>query len=180
MLWGEVNLISPPSRLRVSPPQSQDTEGWKSSGGTPDNGDTRLCINFASRRINASLSARIIILFKEFPLSCNLRQNYVVIKFCRDQFGQFWVKRLANIFYPNLKQKGYKNNISVEMLSPTEMQTSSGRVSRCKKVFSGCLAIVQNVSHKKERITKAFLNLITDGALEQRYFFFLLYFSLTY
>ena len=101
MLWGEVNLISPPSRLRVSPPQSQDTEGWKSSGGTPDNGVTRLCINFASRRINASLSARII-LFKEFPLSCNLRQNYVVIKFCRDQFGQFWVKRLANIF-PNLK-----------------------------------------------------------------------------
>ena len=129
MLWGEVNLISPPSRLRVSPPQSQDTEGWKSSGGTPDNGATRLCINFASRRINASLSARII-LFKEFPLSCNLRQNYVVIKFCRDQFGQFWVKRLANIFYPNLKQKGSKNNISVEMSSPTENADKLGKVEQ--------------------------------------------------
>ena len=38
-----------------------------------------------------------------------MRQNYVVIKFCRDQFGQSWVKRLANnIFIKTWYKKGIK------------------------------------------------------------------------
>ena len=99
--WDELNFpaTAPSHKTGMKEPRPE----------TPDNGVTRVCINFASHRINASLSERIT--FEKgnsFPLPCNLRQNYVVIKFCWDQFGQFWVKRLANIYIRTLNTKGIK------------------------------------------------------------------------